>query len=135
MTVVNLLFSGEHCQDSGSLSWAQHASFPKHTVQCPAALPLPDISALPHLPKFRLVTIWASVPGSSGLLHSGRVTQVLARAQRIHSPALSGRVIRITSLLTFQLRRPPPLKHGTPLCVHYYLSQHPVCFFPSPFNT
>lgn len=139
MPVVNSPFSEEYCQDSGNLSWVQHASFPEHTVQCPAAMPLPDSSALPHLLKFRLVTIWASIPGCSGPLNSGGMTQALARAQRSNSPALRGTAIRVTSLgdhlVTFQLCRPPPLKQGTSLHVHYYPSQHPVCFFPSPFNT
>lgn len=139
MPVVNSPFSEEYCQDSGNLSWVQHASFPEHTVQCPAAMPLPDSSALPHLLKFRLVTIWASIPGCSGPLDSGGMTQALARVQRSNSPALHGRAIRVTSLrdhlVTFQLCRPPPLKQGTPLRVHYYPSQHSVCFFPSPFNT
>lgn len=69
MPVVDLPFSEEYCQNSGNLSWVQHASFPEHTAQCPGAVPLPDSSALPHLLKFRLATIWASIPGCSGPLH------------------------------------------------------------------
>lgn len=106
-----LTFSGEHCQVSGSLSCIQHASFPAHTVQCPAALPLPD--RMPVLtPEIPLGDHLGSIPGSSGPLYCGRMTQASARVQRSNSPAFRGRAVRVPSLgdylATFKLCRPSP---------------------------
>lgn len=85
--VVNLPFSGEHCQASLSLSWVQRAPFPEHTVQVPGQPPcLWWLSVagvpFPHLLKFRLERIWASIRISPGHLHPSAMTHALARVQR-----------------------------------------------------